>query len=115
MISYRLQGFPKSLRILSKKDFENLRKDSSKVIRYPIVCFFKPTISEHGVSRIAFSISKKIGKANLRNRYKRLLRESFRKDELALSKKFDFLLVVSRRPESEQKLTQAYREIINSL
>jgi ribonuclease P protein component len=46
--------------------------------------------------RLGLSINKSLGDAVLRNRVKRLLRESFRLNQLRLPQNFDYLVMISR-------------------
>jgi len=115
MNSSSLQGFPKSRRLLNKKDFDNLKIDSVKTFAHPLVCFSKSSDNLRSYSRIGFSVSKKIGLSHERNRYKRILKEIFRKEIRLKSVSKDFLVVIIKKPDSEDRLLAAFKKILSSL
>lgn len=50
-----------------------------------------------GYPRLGVSVGKAFGKAVVRNRFKRVLREVFRQNQDRIPQTFDYLLMVSRR------------------
>jgi len=115
MNSIALHGFPKSCRILTKKDFEYLRDKSNKSFVHPLICFHKPSLVEGSGSRVGFSISRKIGKSHDRNRYKRILKELFRHDHQLRSLRKDLLFVLIKKPDNEDQLKNSFNKLINYL
>ncbi|MGI9457515.1 MAG: ribonuclease P protein component [Aeoliella sp.] len=70
------QSFPKSRRLLTKAEFDRVfavRKSRSdrQLVVYSMV-------NELGHPRLGLVVSRKVGNAVIRNRWKRLLREAFR-------------------------------------
>lgn len=57
--------------------------------------------NELGHSRLGLSVSRRVGNAVQRNRYKRLLREAFRLLQHELPAGYDFVVVVLRHDELE--------------
>ncbi len=88
--------FDKSSRLLSTEDFSYLRKNSSVITDRWLRIYYKPSRINSETSRIGFSVTKKVGKANKRNLCKRVIREFFRHSSLRNSGQ-DFMVVVSNR------------------
>lgn len=84
-------SFPKTYRILNRTDFVNLNQSGER--RY--TKHFTVILKENGlgISRMGVTASKRIGNAVKRNRIKRLVREFFRQNRMALLQGYDFVIV----------------------
>ncbi|NLM97291.1 MAG: ribonuclease P protein component [Halanaerobiaceae bacterium] len=85
------------LRLRKKSEFNRVYNRGKSVATYNLVLYYYP--NNQNLNRVGFSISKKIGKAVVRNKLKRRLREIIRlkKD---LKKGFD-IIIIARKPVIE--------------
>jgi len=116
-------AYGKEFRLTSSKDFNSLKQASHRFRAPLLFTVFNPTsqTTKPGSTRIAFSISKKVGKAHLRNRLKRLFRESFRKSEIKFCG-YDVLFIVSKsareikdQKELEETLLKSFQKTLSHL
>ena len=87
-------SFPKRKRLVSDRQFKaaldrNLRFSDGLLTLYMAE-------NDCGYPRLGVSVGKACGKAVVRNRLKRLLREAFRQNQGRIPAGFDYLLMVSR-------------------
>lgn len=111
-------SYPKKSRLLTKDDFLRMRRNSKKFVTKSLIFFVKE--NEYDYARLGFAISKKIGKANVRNRYRRVLREQFRLSENIRSRGLDILVVGKgklneRKTELNEMIRQSYDQFINKI
>ena len=112
--------FGKNSRLLSVADFSNLKIDSTVFKKSSLIVYFKKNSLGH--SRLGISVSKKIGNSPTRNRFKRILRELYRKSAIR-NFEFDILLVVSftrslvdeSQEKKERVLLYNVQEFFNSI
>lgn len=92
-----MESFPKQNRLLNRGDFAFLKSKSKKIVQKSLIAYLKPTqVQDSSVSRLGISASRKFGKANKRNLFKRLVRESFRKSDFK-SMGYDLLIVSNNK------------------
>ena len=76
------EALPRERRIARRADFVRIYETGRKVHSRYAVLFYQPNGLEH--SRIGITATKKLGKANVRNRAKRWTREAYRRERLPL-------------------------------
>lgn len=69
-------AFPKRLRLLRPREFERVFGQRCSAAAGPLVVYAAP--NDLGHPRLGLTVSRKVGSAVARNRWKRLLREAFR-------------------------------------
>ncbi len=85
----------KSSRLLKSEDFKKVIFNYDRVVRCnEYSCYIKENSLDH--SRIGISVTKKVGKAVIRNRYKRYVREFFRLKHKSLPRGKDFIVVIKK-------------------
>lgn len=82
-------GFSKKLRLRKQAEFDHVY--NGKAYAADDVLVMNGVRNELGHSRIGLSVSRKVGNAVERNRWKRLLREAFRTQRQELPKGLDFV------------------------
>jgi ribonuclease P protein component len=98
-----------SLRSLARKrDFDLVFREGISAAAKYLVLYARP--NELNWNRLGLSVSKKIGKAVVRNRVKRLLREAVRKLFGDSMQYYDFV-IIAKKPAAEAELGNFIREI----
>jgi len=88
------QGFPATLRVRKRRDFQRAYDEGYKVVTPEFALFARPNRLEH--SRLGVTASRRLGKAVVRNRAKRLVREAYRTHRERMPGGFDFVVIVRR-------------------
>jgi ribonuclease P protein component len=109
--------FPKSFRLRSTGQFQHVFTVRHSAADDAIIVFAAPNELPH--CRLGLSVSKKIGNAVVRNRWKRLIREAFRKSYSELPSGFDLVVLPQRNVDVrtvkhlEQSLKRLTTKIVN--
>ena len=101
-------SFPKSERLLNRKDFVNSNRFGKKRHTKHFLVIFRQ--NSLGISRIGITTSKKTGNAVKRNRIKRLLREYFRLNKHNLCQGYD-IIIIAKKGADELALREAKEEL----
>jgi ribonuclease P protein component len=89
-------GFPRAVRLLAPADFARVFAARRTAASGPLVLYARPAARAAQPARLGVSVSRRIGNAVVRNRWKRRLREAFRQlqSRSGLPAGNDFVLVV---------------------
>lgn len=101
------EQFPKAARLVHQKDFDRVFKDGLVASDDVLVVHVCPNALAW--TRLGLSVSKRVGDAPVRNRWKRLIREVFRKKKSQLPHGLDLVI----RPR--KGASPIYSEIESSL
>lgn len=77
------------------RDFRRLYRSGKSEAGGFVVVYMKP--NKQGCNRVGFTVSKQLGNAVMRNRTKRLMRESYRLMEDRLNFGYDMIIVARNR------------------
>jgi ribonuclease P protein component len=86
------QGLPPEHRVRKRRDFEKAYEEGKKVVMPEFALFGRPNGLPH--SRLGITTTRKLGKAVIRNRARRLVREAYRTHRDRLPHGFDLVVVV---------------------
>jgi len=106
----RRESYPKDFRITKTKEYEKVYREGKKLTGKFVILHAKPNELDH--PRLGITVTKKSGKAVIRNRWKRMLREIFRKEK----EKFpSFDMVFTAKKESSLPSYQDLKEDVLKL
>ena len=115
MVAVRPEALPKEKRIAKRREFVRVYETGRKVFSRYSVLFF----SANGLpfSRIGITATRKLGKANVRNRLKRWTREVYRRQREPLGLDAQSLdIVVNVKPNAADSTFEDYsRDLIRAL
>ncbi|MFP4176907.1 MAG: ribonuclease P protein component [Candidatus Brocadiia bacterium] len=116
--------FPRKARLLTPRDFQRVYKNGIKLIADPLYvrALHRPEM-EHDAelpghrSRLGLSIGRKVGPAHERNRWKRAVREAFRRNRHHLRGAYDLVIGINWNadPEEAENVEKAFCSIIDRL
>ena len=111
--SGQIASFPKSVRIQASSDFRNNKENGERLAKGCLLANwqFLPTNS---FSRLGVVTSKRIGKAVIRNRARRLIRECFRLHKYEFINKID-LILIARKSIAKYSFHEVEKDFIELL
>ena len=86
--------FPRSLRLHKTEEYQKVFAARFSVADETLILFAAP--NDLPYCRLGLSVAKKVGNAIVRNRWKRLIREAFRKSKSALPSGWDIVALPKR-------------------
>ncbi len=103
----KLMKYTKS--ITENRVYRQMYSRAKSVVCRNIVVYVRP--NRNGSSRLGLTCSKTVGKACVRNRVKRLMKETYRLNEDRLKQGFD-CIIVARTRAKEKKLCDIERDFL---
>ncbi len=103
----RGEGLPKRLRLRRRPEYLAVQRSSHRVVTPHFIVYGRRT---GGPTRIGITVSRKVGKAVVRNRIKRLVREAFRRHHDALPTGLDLVAVARNEHPVDD-----YRAVVTEL
>jgi ribonuclease P protein component len=100
--------YPKAARLRRRAEFVTLQRSGQRWHSRSFVVIWRP--SPTGCTRLGVTVSRRVGKAVVRNRVKRLVREVFRIDGRDLSPAQD-ILVIARAGAHKLQYAQVASEL----
>lgn len=100
-------------RLRDSEDFQRAIEQGKSVANRQVVIYFLPNEEQDDI-RVGISVSKKLGKAVVRNRVKRLLRESIRSFLPFIHRKGD-LIIIARQPLAEMNFDEVSASLSHCL
>jgi len=98
------QSFPKSHRLLTREQFDRVFAQKCSAADAHLIVY--AAANELGHPRLGLVVSRKIGNAVVRNRWKRLLREAFRLSRDDLPSSTDYIVLPRRGADPESAALQ---------
>lgn len=96
-------AFPKNRRLTSNRQFKAVLDHGRRAGNSLLTLYAAP--NDRGYPRLGVSVGKTSGKAVVRNRLKRLLREAFRQNQDRIPQGYDYVLMVA--PALSRRLKRA--------
>jgi len=84
------EGFPRKYRIVKSSEYRSLYGRGKRLQAQRFVLYRRENNLEH--HRLGITVSRKIGRAVVRNRIKRLFREIFRRNRAEIPHHYDFVV-----------------------
>ena len=108
------ERFPKSARLVKQKDFDRVFKIGAVASDSMLVVH--ACRSELDWTRLGLSVSKKVGNSPIRNHWKRLIREAFRKQKHELPQKLDLVVRPKRGAIADyHRITKSLAQLCKQL
>jgi ribonuclease P protein component len=103
-------SFPKTKRLISNKQFKAVLGRNLRASNGLLTLFMAE--NDCGYPRLGVSVGKACGKAVVRSRLKRLLREAFRQSQNQIPAGFDYLLMISpKEVKNTQLATLSFQSV----
>jgi ribonuclease P protein component len=104
--------FPRSRYIRNKKHFGYVFANSKKVDNKYYKFYYSNSLEECG--KLAVVFGRKIGKAVIRNRFRRKIKECFRLNQHKINWKYDYI-IIAKQPITKIKCNELYSNILRTL
>lgn len=105
--------FPKALRLRRREDFLRVQAQGQRRVRGAFVVLVLRR-QDGGPSRLGVTASRKVGRAVVRNRVKRLVREFFRQYASSIQPPVD-VVVIARPQAAKLKFDEVKRDLASAL
>lgn len=105
-------SFPKSIRVRKRREYLAVQRGGRRVTTEHFIVHARPNGGRP--VRLGVTVSRKVGKAVVRNRVKRLCREAFRRNVAQLPHGLDVVLV-ARHGRPADGYEQVVREMIDGV
>ncbi|MBM3840722.1 MAG: ribonuclease P protein component [Verrucomicrobia bacterium] len=106
----RRHELKRSMRLRTRQEFLRVRDQGRRLARGCLIANWFPQPGETP-SRLGVITSRKLGKATIRTRARRLLREAFRRHQHDLQKSVE-LVLVARSSIADKKLADVERDLL---
>ncbi|MDR0704555.1 MAG: ribonuclease P protein component [Planctomycetaceae bacterium] len=108
-------NFPQTARIRKSPEFKLVLDARRSAANNVLIVFAMPNGLEQ--SRLGISVSRKVGNAVIRNRWKRLIREAFRKTRTKFAGTFDLVVIPQRNapPPTAQIVFDSLQHLVKKI
>jgi ribonuclease P protein component len=115
MIQMETGNFPQTARIHKSPEFKRVFDARLSAANNVLIVFAIPNGLEQ--SRLGISVSRKVGNAVIRNRWKRLIREAFRKTRTQFAGNFDLVVIPQRNaaPPTTQIVMFSLQKLVKKI